>query len=118
MGRRSESPVFSRIGDDKFVVLRTNISAKNEGLVPRKISDAVDEYNQRAMRGYGLSFSYGLVDYEPERHAEVDDLVVAGDELMHQRKKRCNPFPGAAEVKKLWRHEYVRTPVDGTEPKR
>jgi diguanylate cyclase (GGDEF)-like protein len=82
-----DSDLFSRIGGDEFVVLLTNSSPKNAELVMGKFNKAIEEYNLQAMRGYDLSFTYGLIDYEPGKYSGIEAFLSASDAIMYERKK-------------------------------
>ena len=36
---------------------------------------------------YNLSFSHGVVEYDPQKHASIEQLLEEGDQLMYQHKK-------------------------------
>ena len=37
---------------------------------------------------YQLTFSYGVVEYDVQKHASIEQLLEEGDRLMYQDKKR------------------------------
>ena len=56
--------------------------------VLEKLEASLSQYNQDAHRGYELSFSYGIVQFDPEKHAGIDDLLEEGDALMYTCKQQ------------------------------
>ena len=83
-----ETDVFARLGGDEFVVLFSNTSRKLAADAMKRFSINLDEYNHKASRGYDLSFSYGIVEYDNDRHHTVDALLTEGDRLMYECKKQ------------------------------
>ena len=78
----------ARIGGDEFVVLLTGTSnAYAEGKV-EKFRASLEKNNMDASRRYDISFSYGLVELEPEIHHSIEDLLIQADSLMYQRKQQ------------------------------
>ena len=43
--------------------------------------------SQEANRGYEITFSYGIVESNPEKHTAIEDLMVKGDTLMYEAKR-------------------------------
>ena len=53
-----------------------------------KFSSTLDAYNQNAEHGYNIRFSYGIVEYDPEKHATLEALLKEGDAVMYEQKKK------------------------------
>lgn len=81
-----ESDIFARLGGDEFVVLLTSTSKQQAEHVIEKFSQALKAYYQQANRGYDFSFSYGIVEYDPEQHGVIEELLAVGDTLMYEAK--------------------------------
>ncbi len=82
------SDVFARLGGDEFVVLLTNASKAFGEQVLEGFSKSIEKYNQEAKRGYNLSFSHGIVEFDPARHKGIDELLADGDALMYHAKQQ------------------------------
>lgn len=82
-----ESDIFARLGGDEFVVLLTNTTSSVAESVVARFEWALQAHNQEEDRGYTLAFSYGIVDYDPERHLTLAALLDDGDALMYERKR-------------------------------
>lgn len=82
-----DSDVFARVGGDEFVVLLTSTSKKLAEDIIARFRQSLETYNQAANRGYDISFSYGIVEFNPDKHLTVDALLSDGDSLMYKRKK-------------------------------
>lgn len=82
-----ESDIFARLGGDEFVVLLLNTPPKGACFAVEKFQQSLDEYNQQANRGYDITFSHGVVKFDPDKHNTVDELLADGDVQMYECKK-------------------------------
>ncbi len=82
------SDIIARLGGDEFVVLLTNTSQKNALEKVGQFSGLLEKNNREKNRGYDLSFSYGIVELDPNRHQSVDELLSDGDAMMYSEKKK------------------------------
>ncbi len=89
-----ESDVVARLGGDEFVMLLTDVTKRE--ITERMI--AFQAYmaarNVQAKRGYDITFSYGLVDFDPAMHHSIEDLLSHADTMMYEHKKK-KPRGGA-----------------------
>lgn len=83
-----ETDVFARLGGDEFVVLFSNTPGKMAADIMERFSQSLHEYNQKTRRGYDISFSYGIVEFDADRHDTVEALLKEGDILMYECKKQ------------------------------
>jgi diguanylate cyclase (GGDEF)-like protein len=81
------SDLFARLGGDEFVVLLPNTTKKTAEVIVEKFRQSLEDYNRNARRGYDIVFSYGIVEFIPEKHRSIDTLLKDGDSLMYERKK-------------------------------
>ena len=81
------SDVVARLGGDEFLVLLTNHSEAAAEKAMARLQRALDATNVAAARGYDISFSYGLVEFDPKRHHTSGALISEGDSLMYKTKK-------------------------------
>jgi PleD family two-component response regulator len=56
--------------------------------IVRRLEKTIARNCQQADRGYAITFSCGIVEYDPGVHHGVEALLADGDALMYQRKKR------------------------------
>lgn len=89
--------LFARIGGDEFVILFSNTTAKTATGVMEKFRKSLDKYNRNAKRGYDILFSYGIVEYDHEKHGSTSALLDDGDRLMYECKKN-NRDTGCRQV--------------------
>lgn len=80
------SDLFARVGGDEFVILLMNTSKNQAEEVVSRISDLLDHYNNQAVNGYDISFAHGVVDFEPDRHKNVEALLNEADAIMYKQK--------------------------------
>ncbi|SDG55966.1 MULTISPECIES: sensor domain-containing diguanylate cyclase [unclassified Duganella] len=78
--------LFARLGGDEFVVLLTGARKSDAETVLHKFSQLLADYNARAMRGYNLEFSCGVVEFNPAAPQAIDQLLAAGDAQMYALK--------------------------------
>ena len=81
------SDVVARLGGDEFLVLLTNHSEAAAEKAMARLQRALDATNEAKARGYDISFSYGLVEFDPKRHHTIGALISEGDSLMYKTKK-------------------------------
>jgi diguanylate cyclase (GGDEF)-like protein len=82
-----ESDVIGRLGGDEFVALLTNADQTDGQLVLKRLDQIRTEFNQREARGYDIQCSVGMVEFDPNRHQSIDDLLQDGDRLMYAQKQ-------------------------------
>lgn len=80
------SDVVARLGGDEFLVLLTNHSEAAAEKAMARLQQALDATNEAEARGYDISFSYGLVEFDPKRHHTIGALISEGDSLMYKTK--------------------------------
>lgn len=82
-----ESDVCARLGGDEFAMLLLDTAQDYAELVVSRLCELVEHYNQNAKKGYDISFSYGIVEFAPERHTAPDVMLADADALMYQLKQ-------------------------------
>lgn len=82
-----DSDLFARLGGDEFTVLLTNTTKQQAEEVIGRFSRSLKKYNQEAQRGYDVTFSFGIVEFNVEKRPMIDELLADGDSLMYMMKK-------------------------------
>lgn len=82
-----DSDVVARLGGDDFVVLLINATREQVEIVVHRIEKAVAHDSRLSSKGHGLSFSFGITAYQPERHETIVELLADGEMLMHEIKQ-------------------------------
>lgn len=81
-----ESDVFARLSGDEFVVLLANTSQQETVELVGRLHKLLDNYNCEADRGYSITFSHGIVEFDPETHPTIEELLASGDAVMYELK--------------------------------
>ena len=82
-----ESDVIGRIGGDEFVVLLTNTAKTESPDVLARLTEALTSFNRLSRRGYSLDYTVEAVEYDPEMHHSIGELLQEADTHMYQNKK-------------------------------
>ena len=82
------SDIIARTGGDEFVVLPVGFAGDNVGVFAGRLYRGLEMYNSRMNRGYNISVSTGIAYYDPANPCSVDELLIQGDKLMYEEKKR------------------------------
>lgn len=82
-----DSDIFARLGGDEFAMLLVNTTKEQAESVVSRFRQSVEKYNQEAKRGYVISFSHGIVEFNPEKHRTIDIMLADGDSLMYALKR-------------------------------
>ncbi len=83
-----QTDLLARFGGDEFIALFSDTEKHAAHDIMDKFSEVLAHYNQETDRGYELAFSYGVVQFDPQKHDGVEALINAGDALMYQHKKQ------------------------------
>lgn len=84
------SDVFARIGGDEFAVLMSNTTSAQAELAVSKLTQLLKQFNQAKFYKYKVEYSYGIVQFNRNKHHNVTQLLADGDALMYQLKKSKN----------------------------
>lgn len=87
------SDLFARFGGDEFVALLANVNVDAINEIIARFSDGLKTRCAALSLPYEVGFSYGLVSYEPLKHASVEDMLHEADNAMYvnKRAKRSKP---------------------------
>ena len=85
-----DSDVYARLGGDEFVVLLTRTSKKHAEEILTRFQDNLEELNRTAGCEYKISFSYGMVEYDPDKHHSIEELLAEADSVMYKNKNLTN----------------------------
>ena len=82
------SDLFARLGGDEFTILLANTTCDDAELVIKKLSKSLKNYYDNSDYPYELTFSYGIVEFNPQTHQSIEELLHEGDALMYQKKRK------------------------------
>ncbi|MEW6067172.1 MAG: diguanylate cyclase [Nitrospirota bacterium] len=82
-----KSDIIARMGGDEFVVLALCANKMSAGIINARLKNWIEEFNSKGGRPYKLSLSIGIVCYDPEKPASIDELLIQADKLMYEQKQ-------------------------------
>jgi len=82
--------IHARVGGDEFVVLLGNTNKLQADDSVKSFQSNIDVYNKNSRDEYNISFSYGVVEYDPRKHSAVKAMMNEGDQLMYENKNKKN----------------------------
>ena len=83
-----ESDIFARLGGDEFAILLINASKNAAEDIMRRLQQKLNQYQQKSHNEYDLTFSYGIVYFDPEQHSTIETLLEQGDVIMYESKRK------------------------------
>jgi diguanylate cyclase (GGDEF)-like protein len=75
------------VGGDEFCVLFTTESETMARIAVTRLQEVVDKTNEQEGRLFSLSFSAGLVMFDPEQPSTPDEMMALADERMYETKR-------------------------------
>lgn len=83
-----ENDILCRLGGDEFIILFPNIIKENAEEIMGRILFNINIENEKKLRPYDISFSYGVVQVDADDHKGIDDIIQIADAKMYEDKKR------------------------------
>ena len=83
-----DSDLYVRLGGDEFCALLLNAHKILAEDVVTKFLLSLEKYNEGANRGYDISVSYGIVEFNHNHHQTVEALLAEADSMMYKQKKQ------------------------------
>jgi len=80
------SDVISRIGGDEFVAFLTNIKKADVQLLINRFQYDLVQLCRAVELSYKIEFSYGVIDFDVQKHIQIDDLIQEADSAMYLNK--------------------------------
>ena len=81
-----ESDLFARLGGDEFVILFINTTTTSAKDTIIRLQQSLHQHKQNANNKYDISFSFGMVSFDPEKHKTIEALLEDSDSQMYQHK--------------------------------
>jgi diguanylate cyclase (GGDEF)-like protein len=91
-----DSDILARFGGDEFVVLAIDVPEGKAASLSRRLREQFVARNARSGQDYMLSFSLGVVRYDPEESVTVAELLTRADRLMYMDKSSKKAASAAA----------------------
>lgn len=86
-----DSDVIARLGGDEFAILFSDTSKETAEFVVKRFEESMEELCNQESLNYQISLSHGIVEYDPDIHSSIDDLLDEGDKLMYAQKADNHP---------------------------
>lgn len=83
-----ENDILCRLGGDEFIILFPNTIKENAEEIMGRILFNINIENEKKLRPYDISFSYGVVQVDGDDHKGIDDIIQIADAKMYEDKKR------------------------------
>lgn len=81
-----DSDVYARLGGDEFALSLYSTSKAQAEKTIEMFRVTLYMYNQSIKRGYDVSFSCGIVEFDNKKHCTIDDILSEADKLMYDAK--------------------------------
>jgi len=78
--------ILARFGGDEFVALAIDTEPSGEQVILDRLRARVHEYNLVHGRGYRLSFSIGVAQFDPQQWASLEQLLALADRKLYSQK--------------------------------
>lgn len=85
-----DSDVNARFGGDEFAILLFNATQERAEETLVRLHQSVAKINQEKIRKSYMTFSYGIVEFNPKKHISIDALLADGDTRMYDIKRLKN----------------------------
>jgi diguanylate cyclase (GGDEF)-like protein/PAS domain S-box-containing protein len=82
-----EADIAGRIGGDEFAVLIIDATLLTAEVLPTRLRKSVVAANKDGTKGYAISLSVGVAEYDPEHPSSLDELMSEADVLMYAEKR-------------------------------
>lgn len=83
-----QTDIAARIGGDEFVLLLPNALKTDVEKILKRFAGMVEQANRAQPLGYKITYSHGVVHFDPDKHQDLEDLLAEGDQLMYLRKHK------------------------------
>jgi diguanylate cyclase (GGDEF)-like protein len=89
-----ESDVLGRMGGDEFAVLLTGTSSSAVEDVLARMEEWLQVNNRVEETGFAIEFSVGRIEFDPEQHRTIEDLLRKADSAMYEHKRATRHVDG------------------------
>lgn len=87
------SDVVARLGGDEFVILLIKSPRSHAKDISTRLQYNIERYNRESGKPYQLSFSCGVIGFDPHQHSSVHRMLEQGDAIMYENKERMRRSP-------------------------
>jgi len=83
-----EVDLLCRFAGDEFLIIFNDVSIEEAKEALKRITDAIQEYNDKSKKHYEISISFGFAQYNQEEYKSIEDLIEEADNEMYKNKLR------------------------------
>ncbi len=76
--------VIARLGGDEFCIFCSGLNQKDVDCIIQRLTDSLKSV---ATKDYSLEFSMGSIQYDPEKHRTLEEMIALADSKMYVTKK-------------------------------
>jgi len=91
-----DSDIIARLGGDEFAVLAIDLAESKAAPLLRRLRERLQARNTRAGTAFPISFSVGVVRYDPDRPCPLPELIAQADRKMYREKTSKKPVLAAS----------------------
>lgn len=84
-----DSDVVARVGGDEFVAMVADTTREGGERVLLRFRALLEDMCREQALPYDIGLSFGVVEFDPERHSNLAELMEEGDQLMYKQKKKA-----------------------------
>jgi len=95
-----DSDILSRLGGDEFVILATPDRKTQPEHVMSRLQENLKQHNLGEKKGYQLSLSIGMSQFDPLSATSMEELLAKADEVLYSQKKERKGLIGTRVHKK------------------
>ena len=81
------SDVIARVGGDEFAVLAIEANQDSGDILKTRLYEKLKDHNDKSKDEFKLSFSFGIVNFDPEHPSTLEGLMHAADRAMYTQKR-------------------------------
>jgi diguanylate cyclase (GGDEF)-like protein len=81
------SDVIARIGGDEFAILAIDAEKESEEILKNRLDEKLKNHNDETTRKFKISFSYGIVNFNPNHPSSLEELMASADRAMYAKKR-------------------------------
>lgn len=85
-----DSDVIARLGGDEFAIMFSDTSKETAEVVVKRFEESMEEICKKESLKYQIRLSHGVVEYNPDVHSSIGDLLSDGDKLMYAQKQKTS----------------------------
>ena len=82
-----DSDILARLGGDEFAIMFSDTSKETAEIVVKRFEESMQDLCEQESLDYQIGLSHGIVEYNPDTHSSINDLLDEGDKLMYRQKQ-------------------------------